>query len=254
MSDAHARTAVPAALLAGDDLPSLPAVAVEVLNLCRREEVTLDDLAAVVAVDPALAAKLLRYSNSSLFNLGSQVTTLPRAMLVLGLKSVQLMALSFSLADSLPRAGHGFDYDTFWRRSLALAVAGRLFADLTGGASQDEAFLCGLLGEIGRLVLARGSQGYGEEFADQAGWPERKRELQMLGYHSGDVGGLLLEKWGLSPTICLSVSALHDPTELTAHVPADRRRMVDVLHGAHLAVEVLCDGSSGALELSLIHI
>ena len=96
---------VPESLFAGEELPSLPAVAVEVLRLCRRDDVTLDDLAGVIAMDPALAAKLLRYSNSSLFNLGTEVTTLQRAMLVLGLKSVQLMSLSFSLAgERLARA------------------------------------------------------------------------------------------------------------------------------------------------------
>jgi HD-like signal output (HDOD) protein/GGDEF domain-containing protein len=238
---------VPESLLAGEELPSLPAVAVEVLRLCRRDDVTLDDLAGVIAMDPALAAKLLRYSNSSLFNLGTEVTTLQRAMLVLGLKSVQLMSLSFSLAGGLPRAGQGFDYDAFWRRSIALAVAARLMASLTRQANEDEAFLCGLLGEIGRLVLTRGHARYSELFAAERGWPARARECAVLGYHSGDVGGMLLQKWGLPETIHLGVAALHDPGELPADLAPEHRRLVEVLHAAHLAVEVLCARASGAL-------
>ena len=70
---------LPAVLTRAENLPSLPAVAVEVLRLCQDESATIQDLAATIARDPALAAKLLKVSNSSLFNLGQEVTTLERA-------------------------------------------------------------------------------------------------------------------------------------------------------------------------------
>ena len=86
-----------------DDLPTLPAVALEVLRLCRAEETTLDDLARALSTDPALAARLLRFANSSLYGCGEEVRTLQRATLVLGMKTVQLMSLSFSLVAAVPR-------------------------------------------------------------------------------------------------------------------------------------------------------
>jgi HD-like signal output (HDOD) protein len=86
-------------------------VAAEVLRLTEDEDSTLDELAGALSRDPALSAKLLRLSNSSLFNLGQEITTLQRATMVLGMKTVKLMSLSFSLAGSLPREGEIAAFD-----------------------------------------------------------------------------------------------------------------------------------------------
>ena len=84
----------------------------------------------------------------------------PRALLVLGLKSVQMTSLSLSLAAALPRAGGAFDYERFWRKSLANAAAARLLSTLAGVPGADEAFLCGLLGDVGQLALVESHPPY----------------------------------------------------------------------------------------------
>jgi diguanylate cyclase (GGDEF)-like protein len=240
--------AVPAGLLTGENLPSLPSVAFEVLRLCRQEDTTLDDLADAIARDPALSAKLLRYSNSSLFNLGAEVTTLQRAALVLGMKSVQLMSLSFSFASSLPRHGEDFDYDRFWRRSLASAVAARTLTSLADRMGEDEAFLCGLLGDLGQLVLAQGDVPYESVVARAAGnWPSTADELAILGYHRGDVARELLALWKLPTIIHLGVGYMHAPDELPEETPPMVRGIVEVLFVAGLAADVLMDASGPAL-------
>jgi HD-like signal output (HDOD) protein len=177
---------VPAAILNADDLPTLPTAAMEVLRICSEEDSTLDDLAQAISADPALAAKLLRYSNSSLFNLGQEVTTLQRAALVLGQKSVQLMALSFSLTSSLPHSGADFDFKRFWQGSLAHAVAARSLTLMLRRHGEEEAFLCGLLASLGQLVLARCFPLYAEVFAACGErWPSAADELEVLGFHRG---------------------------------------------------------------------
>ncbi len=91
-------------------LPTLPAVVIEILELTRNPDVSIEDLSYALARDPVLAAKLLRLANSSLFRRGDPVTTLIDAAVRLGLKTVKLMALSFTLADAIPRgAGKGAD-------------------------------------------------------------------------------------------------------------------------------------------------
>jgi len=239
---------VPPELLQSDELPSLPTVAVEVLRLCRKEDTTLDDLAEAIARDPALSLKLLRYSNSTMFNLGSEVTTLQRATLVLGMKSVQLMSLSFSLASSLPRTGQGFDYDGFWRRSLASAVAARLLTSLTGRPGEEEAFLSGLIGDLGQLVMAQGEDRY-TEVVEAAGdaWPSVPHEASVLGYHRGDVAREMLDAWKLPAMIQYGVGYAHTPEDLPEDTPDMIRDVVELLHVARLAVEVLCDGSGTSL-------
>ena len=83
-------------------LPSMPAVAAEMLRLIEDETSSLDDFANALSMDPALAGKMLKMANSGLFALGAPVTTLQRATMVLGLKTVKLMSLSVSLVGSLP--------------------------------------------------------------------------------------------------------------------------------------------------------
>ena len=134
MSSAPQTIQLPPSILNADSLPSLPTVAMEVLRLTGEEGTTLDDLAIAISRDPALAAKLLKLSNSSLFSMSHEVSTLQKATMVLGMKSVMLMALSFSLADAVPTSGAtgSFDYQDYWLRSLVGAVAGRTLAKRVG--------------------------------------------------------------------------------------------------------------------------
>ena len=222
MSEVPTRNALPEALFRADNLPTVPAVAVEVLRLCRDENTSLDDLAHVLSLDAALSARLLRFANSSLYDMGGEVSTLQRATLVLGMKTVQLMSLTFSLASSLPRDGtSGYDYAEFWRRSVIRAVAGRAIAGLVGSMTEDEAFVCGLLGEFGQVVLAGClPQEYAEVYAslEEGVWPRAEDERPILGFDNCDVGRALLEDWHLPDLICQSIGAMGDPLSMPGDV------------------------------------
>lgn len=202
-----------------DDLPTLPAVALQVLDLCRSEETTLDDLAAALTRDPALAARLLRFAGSSLYAGGEEVTTLQRATLVLGMKTVQLMALSFSLTSTIPLEGKvgRFDFREFWRRSLVRASAAHALAGRLAPLGQEEAFLAGLLSEIGRVVLVRGlPEDYAavlQEAGDSgASWPDPALERARLGFEHRDVGEALMQAWRM-PSYLRWALARHERDE-----------------------------------------
>jgi diguanylate cyclase (GGDEF)-like protein len=255
MAEALFDKALPESLLKADNLPSMPAVAVEVLRLTQDENASIDDLARTLARDPALAAKLLKLSNSSLFSMGQEITTLQRATMVLGMKTVKLMSLSFSLSGALPRAGSagGFDFREFWRRSLVSAVAGRSLARLVKSRDGDEAFLCGLLGHFGKLVLA---QCMAEEYEDVVhealGWPSLTIEERCLGFSSADVGAALLKSWQLPSVVWMTVGFMHRPSELPAVVDAAVRKLVELMHVAASVEAILCDEDK-ARHLSYMH-
>jgi len=237
---------LPAALRRADNLPSLPAVALDVLRLSQDEDATLDAMAACLSRDPALAAKLLRLANSSLFGGGKAVTTLQRATMLLGMKTVKMMALSFSLASSLPKSGRAgsFDYARYWHRSLVCAIAARSLARLVRSASGDEAFLCGLLAHFGKLVLARClPEAYEPVVAAAGGWPSGEEEQRALGFRSTDVCVALLKSWELPTLIHAAVgqAALADGSVAD---PA-QRRLTELLTLAHLAETIVCDEAKG---------
>lgn len=248
-----------------EDLPSLPGAALEVLSLCRAEDTTLDDLAAAISRDPALAARLLRFANSTLYGAGDEVRTLQRATLVLGMKTVQLMSLSFSLVAAVPREGatSGFDYARFWRRSLVRSVTARALAARAGLAGQDEAFLAGLLGEIGQVVVARAAPEAWAKVLDEArarglGHPDEPCERAHLGHSQAEIGHALLLAWQVPPHIALAVRHMGAP-EACAAASAELRTLLGALCVARPLTDLLTQEAGEpalgrALELARQHL
>jgi len=224
------------------DLPSMPAVAVQVLQLVQDNDTTLDDLAGVLSMDPALSAKLLKLSNSSLFRVGSEVTTLQRACMILGLKTVKLMALSFCLVGQF-RGGRGpFRYQEFWRRSAVRAAASRALARSTRSRLADEAFLCGLLGRIGQLVLAHCVPSSYRTVVEQSQgeWPGSDLEREVLGFDSHQVSTALLQAWDLPPLIHEPLTLLHEPARALDKETPGSRELAGILRAAECCEELLC--------------
>jgi HD-like signal output (HDOD) protein len=163
------------------DLPSLPAVVLEVLDLCRRPDFELQELATLITLDPALATKLLETVNSPFFGTGRAVTTVSHAVVCLGARSVRTIALGFALVGGRKQAA-GFDHKTFWRRALLSAVAARAIANSMGSPFWEEAFLGALLQDIGMLALSATLKGeYDEVGGQRSGLPRRPRSAGACG-------------------------------------------------------------------------
>jgi len=246
---------LPLAIASADNLPSIPSVAMEILRLSRDENSELEDYAEAISRDPAMSAKLLKLSNSSMFSMTQDVTNMRQATMVLGMKTIQLMSLSFSLTRSAAssKPSGNFDFAEYWRRSLIASVAGRSFGKLLNIPMGDEAFMCGLLSNIGQLVM---NQCITEDFAEVLEscdhWPTNEDEERILGYSHSALGGVLLKNWELPQLICDTVTHMHDPSEL----PEDSdERTVDLTMIMNLAshtVSILCDEAKGDAMAQLI--
>ena len=140
-------------------LPSLPTVALEVINLAQQPDVGFKQIAAVIRQDPALSSKILKTVNSSFYGQVREISTISRAIQVLGLNSVKTMALGFSLVGNLKDSRKwGFDHVEYWRRSLYTATAARILSRHAGIVQQEEAFLGGgLLQDVGMVALSPSS-------------------------------------------------------------------------------------------------
>ena len=125
-------------------LPTLPAIAAEILNAVNQDDAALSQLGKIISVDPALSAKMLRVANSGLFSCSREITDLNRAMSVLGMNTIKSIALSFILSSELANdTAAGFNLDDFWRRAVTSAVSGELLAKRLQRPS-NEIFLLGL--------------------------------------------------------------------------------------------------------------
>jgi len=254
MKSPRFESTLPQALTKAENLPSLPAVAVEVLRLCDNEQSTVKDLAKVVQRDPALAVKMLKLANSSLFSLGHPIATVDHAAMVLGMKTVKLMSLSFSLANRLPKDGESnFDYAGFWRRSLVTAVAGRSLAKRERSGTTDEAFLAGLLAKIGQLVLAESLPELYLDVceAEAPRWPTLEVEKSALGFHSADVAGALISTWNLPDLIGVPVAYSARLPEIPETAEPAARRLAELLSIAAHVADVVCEEDNGVALMSL---
>jgi len=145
-------------LSSSPQLPTLPVIAVKVLELTRREDVSVPEIGNLIMTDAALASKILKTVNSPFYGLTKQVSTVSGALVILGLQAAKTLALGFSLLNNLKKPEKGdtsFDCNEFWKRSLYSAVSSRVIAKKLSVVQQEEAFLAGLLGTMGVLVLHR---------------------------------------------------------------------------------------------------
>jgi len=135
-------------------LPSPKGVALAVMEICRRDDATLDEVAKVVQGDPALSSRLLRLANAAAGG-GRPVASIREAVMQLGMSTVRQLAMGFSLVDQyLHGACSAFDYPGFWSHSLFMAVASQELGKLLRAAPPEELFACGLMAQIGCLALA----------------------------------------------------------------------------------------------------
>ena len=134
------------------ELPSLPVVVLELLSSMDQDDTDVHVLAQKIELDQALAAKTLRIANSSFYGMQSKVTSIPQAVSVLGFHSIRTVVTACALTGSFAPVSGGFDFQAFWRHSLATAIAARLLAPHLR-VNPETAFTAGLLHDLGTLVL-----------------------------------------------------------------------------------------------------
>lgn len=229
-----------------DNLPSLPTVALEVLRLTRDENVTLAELAEVIQNDPALTSKILKIVNCSLFGYPRKIASLRQAVIVLGLRTVKVMALSFSLVDSLHKEDAGsFDYEQFWRRSLTTAVAARLLAENCSPELRDEAFVGGLLADIGifaAMHCAPADYAPVVRACHESQKPPQLIEQDLLGCTHAKISEILMQAWGLPDNLCRTVSCHHG--EGIDQVAESSRNLAIIVRSAATLADMFCHSST----------
>jgi putative nucleotidyltransferase with HDIG domain len=194
------------------ELSSLPQTLSEVLRLVQDETTSATQMGQVIQRDPALTAKILRLVNSPYYG-GREVASVSQAIMTVGIRAVTALALSSSIYDMTGKWQSTIDRKRFWSHSLQVAIASRDIADATGYAYPEEAFVCGLLHDIGILVLEKS---FPEKYERvwkrvRAGESLCDREDEVWGTNHARVGQFLLEQWHLPQVICQAVGMHHNP-------------------------------------------
>ncbi len=195
------------------NLPTLPGVAMKILELAKDPDVGLAEVAEVMALDPAMTSKVLRMANSPLYSRQRKVDNVRKALLLFGLDGALTVALSFSVAQLLKndQAGDGLDYPHFWRRSLTCAAAGSLIAKHTKVCKAENVFLAGLIQDIGMLGIDLLHPGFYAGIGEAQYHHEQLTacERERLGASHGDATAWMLERWNFPEAIIHMVRSSH---------------------------------------------
>lgn len=195
-------------------LPSLPQVLVHILEVMQGDEMSFSQLAERIRYDSAISARLLAIANSTPNAATSRSPTIDRALLVLGIDTIKTVVITTAIRQFF----NGFARDqqsflkTFWRRSLMLASGAQKLAHLTGYHAPDQAYLAGLLADVGQLLLL---QQHGQSYLDR--WHATANDGQLLiaerehfDRTHPEIGAALIAGWQVDPIMIDAIYRHHD--------------------------------------------
>lgn len=196
-------------------LPTLPTVVAKMIELVDNPRTSAASLARLIASDQALTARILKLANSAYYGFSREISTVNMAIVVLGFNTVKDMGLSLSVFDAFKsKQQHpSFDLNRFWEHSIACGIAARMLARNYRSRYTGEAFVAGLLHDIGKVIL---NQYFQNEFlliieAQVKGATLEEAETSIIGTHHSQIGSWLAEKWNLPRIISRSLLHHHEP-------------------------------------------
>jgi putative nucleotidyltransferase with HDIG domain len=234
-------------------LASRPTVYAELDRALDDPRAGLAEMSAIIEREISLTAKVLQVVNSSYFGLPRSVTTVAHAVAHLGANVVRALVLSHEIAE---RAGAGAralpaGFPLGAHQAHALRVASLARAVAGGGAAADDAFLAGVLHDVGKLVLAAQRPTWlpnATALADARGLPVHEAEAALFGVSHAEVGAYLVGLWGLPFRIVEAVAQHHAPSRV------GRRPTLDAVAAVHVANALVAeaDGAPDALDRAFV--
>jgi putative nucleotidyltransferase with HDIG domain len=212
------------------DLPTLPVIAQKVLRLVDDETTGMQKLAGIISSDQALSARVLSLANSAYYGHRAKISTIQRAMIVIGMNMVKQVSLSVLVCGTIGRGGK--DRTQFWKHSFGTATASAMIAKRAGLKDDDVCFMAGLLHDIGKMIIET-------YFPNE---PEMDHT---------EIGSCMAERWQLPPDLISAIANHH--SLLPEHLS---QPIVACVHAADVCAKVALSDEGAEIEpevLSALH-
>jgi HD-like signal output (HDOD) protein/nitrogen-specific signal transduction histidine kinase len=199
------------------NLPTLPAILLKLLAACDNDDTPMSEIAAIISKDPVLSFKVLQLVNSAFYGFRYSFTGIEQAVVYLGANTIKNLAITMSVYQVFERKRfkniRQFDISVFWYQSLMCATLAKRIAQKTRFKNIDEAYLSGLLLNIGRLILISTFPIEHETILAETKDRENTlwAETQLLGVTHCEAGSWLMQKWQLSSTMADAIQYHHEP-------------------------------------------
>jgi len=200
------------------EFPPLPAVTTKLLKLLNEQDSSTNDIIKTVSLDALLTTKLLKLCNSPLYGFRREITSVNRAVVLLGRKTITNLVISICCSKQYEGSQEGYvlDSGSLWKHSVSNAFASELLADKIGYQDTSLLFTASLLQDIGKILL----DSYIKENISRLDIKINENnkafheiEKEILGYHHGEIGAELLKHWNFPDIIIDSVRYHHEPKD-----------------------------------------
>lgn len=216
-----------------EKLYTFQVVVAKLLEISRDEDASVDDLARVAETDPGISTRVLRIVNSSAFSLRRRITSIPEAISYLGFWEMHRMCLGISVFDTIINDGKNMFFDRvhFWRHSLSVAILSKILAEVTGYPKPEEAYLAGLLHDMGKIFFdLYGRINYGDflQNISKSSGQLIEDERKLLGMGHDDLGSYFCSQWNLPDNLNLAMN-LHHKSFKKLNLPDDSALLVAIV-------------------------
>lgn len=195
-----------------ENLPPLPGSVFRILELMRDPNTPSVVLAEAVGHDPMLAARMLRLANSSYYSRQKNITSLSKAIDTIGMKALYDALMLGVAANAFSKEIASGIGAAIWRHSLAVALVARKVSELGDMRGGENAFICGLLHDIGKFVFLKADpKGYKSIFNGESNSEFSDQESEYFGVDHAEIGALLIKRWNLPETISSVILHHHKP-------------------------------------------
>lgn len=207
------------------DLPTIPTVALKVMDLVGLDTTSAIDIQAVIEKDSGLAGRVLKISNSALYGCRSSITNLSQAIMIMGFSILKAVVIAASTRNIYKR--FGITEKFLWEHSIVNGLASRQISLHIGFGKVEEAFLAGLMHDVGKVVINNTYPNQYQQLVSRVyteGLDFAEAETEVFGFNHLDVGWLLAKKWKLPDEMSAAIRYHHDftlqPDPLLAHFAA----------------------------------
>ena len=194
-----------------DDIFVLPEAVVKIKQLIDDETASMYEIAEIINYDPAIMAQVLKISNSALYKFPNTITTVSKAIQVIGTRSVYDLVLAYGIANAFKSIEPDvIDLERFWERGVSCGLLAKYFAEELGIKEPERLFVCGLLHNLGELVMVKLNPDVARACAKiDADTKPLTLELANLKFSYADISAELMTLWGLPVEIYQPIKRVH---------------------------------------------
>jgi putative nucleotidyltransferase with HDIG domain len=201
-----------------DDLPTIPIVATQVLQLIEQPDVRIEDVADMMLTDQVMTARVMKMINSPVYKPEHEITSLKRALVFLGLRHIREVALTTSFINAFDEDKGAMDLSAFWEHSFGVGMVSKIIARKIGYEDLEKAYISGIIHDLGEVFLSNFMRVEFQAVLESIKSKPIKlvdAESQQLGTSHCEIGFCMAKKWNFPEAYCEVIAQHHTPGEAT---------------------------------------